>query len=133
MSTQQSDSDPGYAGTASSEGTLHLSIEPWVSDGSLQQDIRPYHEGRLHDFTSASLTREPQCRTLDDGSVVCTYNSCGSQFRRRWDLTRHHRAVHLRAGIFVCGSTGCIRATKGFPRKDKRDEHERNVHGMNNN
>ncbi|KAL1645258.1 hypothetical protein SLS58_003965 [Diplodia intermedia] len=50
------------------------------------------------------------------------------------DLFRHQNACHLGSATFWCSSTGCNRSRshprgRPFPRKDKRNDHERKVHG----
>ncbi|KAF9629817.1 hypothetical protein BFW01_g11020 [Lasiodiplodia theobromae] len=49
------------------------------------------------------------------------------------DLYRHQDAYHLQKVSYWCGHRGCERAGPGgrpFPRKDKRTEHERKIHGI---
>ena len=70
------------------------------------------------------------CARLGDGTWICTKSPCQSRrFSRYQELTRHQNSVHERAQIFMCRTSDCIRARRGFPRRDKRDCHERRVHG----
>lgn len=68
-------------------------------------------------------------RTETKKTYVCTYHHCNERFTRIYDLHRHHRGVHEGEANFRCRYTGCLRAVKAFPRKDKRNEHERKIHG----
>jgi hypothetical protein len=67
---------------------------------------------------------------LDNGRFQCTMDNCRRSFARKADATRHHRSKHLPVrDFFFCGWAGCERQLRGFPRKDKRDDHERKIHG----
>lgn len=68
-------------------------------------------------------------RTETRAAYICTFQHCNKQFTRIYDLHRHHQGIHERKAKFPCRFTGCSRAAKAFPRKDKRDEHERKIHG----
>lgn len=68
-------------------------------------------------------------RTETRRSYICTFRNCNKCFSRIYDLHRHHRGAHDKRIQFNCRHSGCPRNTRGFPRKDKRDEHERKVHG----
>jgi len=72
------------------------------------------------------------CRRDVGGFFVCDTDRCGRPFKRLSDLRRHHDSLHGRQGYFKCrASSLCKRAMSGFPRKDKRDEHERKMHKLN--
>ena len=122
ISEQQPDSQlvPGYAGSVCVSSTQPLTDELVEMQ---QQDH----------LSTSRLNHQPQFRTLGKDSLECTYDNCGTPFRRHWDLKRHHTTVHLRVGTFFCGFNGCARRTRGFSRKDKRDEHERHAHGERRN
>jgi hypothetical protein len=93
-------------------------------------NIPPLHTPKIDENARSYHINQPRFRTLGKNAVVCTYNACGAQFSRRSDLNRHHKAIHLRAKTFLCSFTNCARATIGFSRKDKRDDHERKIHGI---
>jgi hypothetical protein len=61
---------------------------------------------------------------------ICTYRNCNKEFGRKPELYRHHRSVHKAERPYKCRDTGCLRAFRGFPRTDKRDDHERKVHKL---
>jgi hypothetical protein len=61
---------------------------------------------------------------------ICAYGNCNKEFGRKPELYRHHRSVHKTERPYKCRDTGCLRAVRGFPRADKRDDHERKVHGL---
>jgi hypothetical protein len=61
---------------------------------------------------------------------ICTYGNCNKEFGRKPELYRHHRSVHKTERPYKCRDTGCSRSVRGFPRTDKRDDHERKVHGL---
>jgi len=77
-----------------------------------------------------SLIENPplKFRTLGSNTFLCTFGGCGVYFTRISDLRRHHANKHARINNFFCRFPFCERCTRGFPRKDKRDEHERKVH-----
>ncbi|OCK94382.1 uncharacterized protein K441DRAFT_561610 [Cenococcum geophilum 1.58] len=70
---------------------------------------------------------------LSDDRYICHSSICyGLTFNRLADLKRHHNSLHSSNGVvFWCSANGCRRSLGGkpFPRKDKRDEHVRNMHG----
>jgi len=94
-------------------------------------DIPPLHAAHINMISRSDPTPQPQFRTVGQKAVICTYNDCGARFTRRSDLRRHHNNIHLGARPFFCGFNGCERTANGigFSRKDKRDNHEKKVHG----
>ena len=63
------------------------------------------------------------------GSVICLFNDCRTRCSRLSDLRRHHQTQHVRSIEYTCrASPLCKRAKRGFPRKDKRNEHEWKIH-----
>ena len=67
-----------------------------------------------------------------ENCFICNYGGCHESFSRRYDLQRHHE-VHSPLHTYWCRAQGCKRneaviGAKPFPRKDKRNEHERKVH-----
>ena len=60
---------------------------------------------------------------------VCTYHGCNEEMSRSYDLQRHYGSIHSGLRPHKCRIEGCKRAVDGFPRKDKRNDHERKVHG----
>jgi hypothetical protein len=59
----------------------------------------------------------------------CAIPTCHRSFKRRQELSRHHKSKHQRSEEYPCRVVGCGRE-KGVPRKDNRDDHERKVHGV---
>lgn len=59
---------------------------------------------------------------------ICAYQNCNKKYGRLPELRRHQRGAHLNDQRWKCRSAGCDRTTRGFPRRDKRDDHERKVH-----
>lgn len=59
---------------------------------------------------------------------ICTFRGCNKRFSRRYNLNRHRDCVHHKSGKYKCRRQGCERTLDGFPRRDKRDEHERTPH-----
>lgn len=85
----------------------------------------------LTSYSSGSIsTAIPQYQALSRHDYICKYNECNIHFTRISDLKRHHKAQHERLYEFSCRFHGCPRVKRGFKRKDKRNEHERKVHGM---
>lgn len=109
------------------------SPNPWLVEELNKNpfsNILPLPAPKIDGKARSDPTNQPRFRTLGKNAVVCTYNLCGARFSRRSDLKRHHIAIHLRAMTFLCSFSGCARATGGFSRKDKRDNHERKIHGV---
>jgi hypothetical protein len=59
---------------------------------------------------------------------VCTHEDCDKKYSRMLDLRRHDREAHQDDRRFKCRALGYERAVRGFPRRDKRDIHERKMH-----
>ena len=59
---------------------------------------------------------------------ICTHTGCNKKYSRMPDLRRHYRGSHLEDRRFNCRALGCERAIRGFPRRDKRDVHEKKMH-----
>jgi hypothetical protein len=59
---------------------------------------------------------------------VCMHTGCNKKYSRMPDLRRHFRGSHLQDRRFKCRAPGCERAVRGFPRRDKRDVHEKKMH-----
>jgi len=73
-------------------------------------------------------TRNVISAQLADGTWLCTISSCYRKFKRRQELSRHHRSTHQQLQLYFCRVPGCERGVRGFPRKDKRKDHERMAH-----
>ena len=67
---------------------------------------------------------------------MCERPNCrGKSFGRQYELKRHHNGAHAdRPTVLWCNLVGCERSeaegSRPFPRKDKRNDHVRKVHGM---
>src|SRR6266480_5254748 len=86
---------------------------------------------KLTAYSSRSIsTVIPQYRALNRHDYICTYNGCNTHFTRISDLKRHHEAQHVRQNEYFCRFHGCRRMIRAFKRKDKRNEHEKKIHGM---
>lgn len=61
---------------------------------------------------------------------TCQYSDCHKVFRRRSDLRRHVKSVHLRSKPFLCPAVGCFKRQQptAFPRKDKLYDHLASMH-----
>lgn len=82
----------------------------------------------LHRSSTADLTTDISFRTETKTVYVCTRDNCNKRYSRLQDLRRHCRGLHLHDHQFKCRALGCERAVRGFPRKDKRDTHEKKMH-----
>ena len=63
----------------------------------------------------------------------CSEPGCSTSCSRKGDLERHCNTKHRIPGIkseFRCQVEGCDRSKNPFNRKDKRDEHLRNIHNI---
>jgi len=59
---------------------------------------------------------------------ICTHTGCNKKYSRMPDLRRHYRGSHLDDRRFQCRALGCERAIRGFPRRYKREVHEKKMH-----
>jgi len=73
---------------------------------------------------------------LDNGRLSCSKPSCTRTFARVSDLKRHMKTIHGHSPQFWCRHADCRRSSsyqkassRPFTRRDKRDEHERKIHG----
>ncbi|KAK4222447.1 hypothetical protein QBC38DRAFT_81903 [Podospora fimiseda] len=115
-------------------GLSRNSVLPWnsgyVDSGSLcpMLSISP-ESAALPPVVSSS--NNSSWIKLDNGKFKCNFNNCGRSFTRKADANRHYKLKHEVTGrdSFLCQWEGCERRLRGFSRKDKRDEHERKVHG----
>ena len=78
--------------------------------------------------TPTSNTRNISFRVETKRVYVCTHTGCNKKYSRMPDLRRHYRGSHLDDRPFQCRALGCERAIHGFPRRDKRDVHEKKMH-----
>lgn len=86
----------------------------------------PDHTTRLE--TPTSFPYPLPFKTETKHVYICTYQSCNKKYGRLPELRRHQRGAHLNDQRWKCRSAGCDRTMRGFPRRDKRDDHERKVH-----
>jgi hypothetical protein len=77
-----------------------------------------------------NVTNDARFHVKTKTVLVCTYQGCNKEFGRKPELYRHHRSVHKAERPYKCQDTGCSRFIHGFPRTDKRDDHERKVHNL---
>ncbi|KAH6629248.1 hypothetical protein C7974DRAFT_183767 [Boeremia exigua] len=61
-------------------------------------------------------------------TYACIEANCNKKYSRKPDLVRHYRGAHLHDQRYKCRIAACERSQRGFPRRDKRDDHERKVH-----
>lgn len=100
----------------------------WPSqDVNTLHQISPDHS--LGDTIISKSHQEAKFRTEVRRIFICTFDGCEKEFGRRPELYRHHRNVHLKSTPFYCYDIACGRFVRGFPRSDKRNEHERKIHG----
>jgi len=83
---------------------------------------------RLNEPKSPLAAADISFRTETKTVYVCTYGDCNKKYSRMPDLRRHYRGSHLEDRRFKCRALGCERAIRGFPRRDKRDTHEKKMH-----
>src|SRR2546430_9600895 len=95
----------------------------------------------LIQFCRQLREREPVIGSiLANDRYACNKPECFSiTFARISELKRHIKTKHMKTENFWCSHVGCNRsrtsraeAGKPFPRKDKRNEHERLVHKKRN-
>jgi uncharacterized Zn-finger protein len=119
-------------------GHLSMPFDQTASWG-LSCDVVPQHS----DLTvTGAIALPPDTYTLPETErsfreenigvkkvFICTYHGCNKRISRSYDLQRHHDNVHLGLREHKCRIEGCKRAVDGFPRSDKRNDHERKAHG----
>ncbi|KAF2241685.1 hypothetical protein BU26DRAFT_524849 [Trematosphaeria pertusa] len=113
-------------------GIQHLEPCPEIStsEAFCASSIEPHFDQRASQ--PSCFGTEPAdlwYRTETRTSYICLYPNCNKRFSRIYDLRRHHRGKHEGTAEFTCRYPGCRRGIRGFPRKDKRDDHERKIHG----
>ncbi|KKY22832.1 putative c2h2 finger domain-containing protein [Diplodia seriata] len=80
---------------------------------------------RLEVLEHTQLTASWEMR---NNKYFCRHAGCRNpSFKRLGDIERHQNNVHTQTKFFWCRYDGCDRG-RPFPRKDKRNEHERKVH-----
>ena len=87
-----------------------------------------YHTELRHSSTPTSNTGDIPFRVETKRVYICTHTGCNKKYSRMPDLRRHYRGSHLDDRPFQCRALGCERAIHGFPRRDKRDVHEKKMH-----
>jgi uncharacterized Zn-finger protein len=83
---------------------------------------------RLVNRTAPPTVDHVSSKTSRKHGHRCMIDTCGKTFRRFSDLKRHRRSIHERTELFFCSEPLCPRSLRGFPRKDKRDSHEKSMH-----
>jgi hypothetical protein len=88
----------------------------------------------------ASYTRPQQLTVAQDiasgipfrveTTYTCLESSCNRKYSRKPDLVRHYKGAHLRDDTYKCRVPTCERSERGFPRRDKRNDHERKIHRL---
>lgn len=97
--------------------------------------------GRNDSLLEPSPTQQLRCdNSIQKLGFVCSEADCGKRFTRRSDLRRHINTRHSneRSERFFCRVADCLRSNtpgsggpgRGFPRRDKRNDHERRVHHL---
>jgi hypothetical protein len=82
---------------------------------------------------NSATAPELRYRRESSGCFTCVLDNCHKRISRLSDLPRHYESRHVRSNQYTCrASPLCPRALRGFPRKDKRDDHERKVHRFDN-
>lgn len=99
-----------------------------IQDASETNDVMNAHcERRHHRFVADGAFTMP-FRVETKQVYICTYDNCNKTYGRKPDLVRHYRGAHLGDDRYKCRMPTCERSMRGFPRRDKRDTHERKMH-----
>lgn len=126
-------------GVSFNPGYGHTSM-PYDQFGfwGLSGDVVPQH---FNPIVTGAFALPPDTHTLPETEhsfreakigvekFICTYHGCNEKLSRSYDLQRHYASMHSGLRPHKCRIEGCKRAVDGFPRKDKRNDHERKVHG----
>jgi hypothetical protein len=93
-----------------------------------QNTLRGVGRKGQHHSSTADVSTDISFCTETKTVYICTRDNCNKRYSRLQDLRRHCRGFHLQDHQFKCRALGCERAVRGFPRKDKRDIHEKKMH-----
>lgn len=110
-------------------GKVEDSVNPWSLDTPDMAESVDRDTFVLDNPETKNRRVGLQFRTITKTAYLCTFKRCNKQFTRIYDLRRHHEGVHERKASFPCSWINCRRHVEAFTRKDKRDEHERKIHG----
>ncbi|KAL0262540.1 hypothetical protein SLS55_001508 [Diplodia seriata] len=136
LSTDPSGGQSGYRldgslGSAEQTGaapSFHAGDQPLAGPPAAYQPIgyqNALAQPGLEVLEHTQLTASWEMR---NNKYFCLHAGCRNpSFKRLGDLERHQNNVHTQTKFFWCRYDGCDRG-RPFPRKDKRNEHERKVH-----
>lgn len=84
-------------------------------------------EWNILDSANFCFSKHRKTHFREPRTFMCSY--CSEVFSHKKDMKRHERSIHNLVANFPCQFPPCQRALRGFTRKDKRDEHEKKMHG----
>ncbi|KAF4541801.1 C2H2 domain containing protein [Lasiodiplodia theobromae] len=125
LSTDLSADQPDYVlgGNAQQTGATPSFYVGGQPRAGVAAAVRPIGSNEDSERSTAGSTWE-----MRDNKYFCLHPGCRNpSFKRLGDLERHQNNVHAQTKFFWCRYSGCERG-RSFPRKDKRNEHERKVH-----
>ncbi|KAF2729539.1 hypothetical protein EJ04DRAFT_65945 [Polyplosphaeria fusca] len=106
---------------------LHRNIDQDLMDYEVNNTPLPMNLATPSNMSppEATLSFRTETKTI----YRCTFKDCGKTFSRQHELVRHHKGKHQNQEDHFCSvDKDCERATRGFSRKDKRNDHERQGH-----
>ncbi|KAF2621648.1 hypothetical protein BU25DRAFT_415842 [Macroventuria anomochaeta] len=118
---------------------------PDLPDQRITEYITPSQAQVIHAEPSTSTRGSPHGPIVQpsitylasgDREIRCPFLECsGQKFGRLYDYERHYNGAHaVSPTVFWCDVVGCGRSEaegdRFFPRKDKRNDHMRKMHGM---
>ncbi|KAH7109451.1 hypothetical protein B0J11DRAFT_601657 [Dendryphion nanum] len=110
----------------------HLHFTPLELSHFNNQPQQPVTLSTLNDTKTepqGPLQVSFQVETVQIRKFVCTYDQCNKKYSRLAELHRHYRGEHEGKRPYRCRTIGCPRSVHGFPRMDKRADHEKSKHG----
>ncbi|KAI1350672.1 hypothetical protein F5Y01DRAFT_143068 [Xylaria sp. FL0043] len=82
-------------------------------------------------FPATRVVEESPRSQAHDGMFFCMFEGCPKSFRRKADLDRHIKQIHIAADKrekYPCDWKRCIRSREPFHRRDHQREHLRDFH-----
>lgn len=129
-------------GVIPGQHSLTLPTDEWHTS-ALRGDLESWDflGGRIDSMLEPTPTQHLPCaNSIERSGFLCSEAGCAKVFKRRSDLRRHINTIHSneRSERFFCRVADCMRSNtpasggpgRGFPRKDKRNDHERRVHHL---
>lgn len=118
------------------EGTAYIGLLTTTEHMLFEKQSRKHLTASDTTSSLASTSSADSSSSTDDHIrvetkkvFVRTYKDCNTRFSRKPELQRHFKGTHKREYLYLCRTFGCYRSVRGFPRREKRHDHEKSMHG----